>query len=126
MKPLYLEFVNTGIANRFDFGDYETIEMNWRLKMYPQIFYNALMHEIGHENGNNTLKDFWHDITAKTPGMFSFTRNHISSWTQFLPVYWSLRHKKIIYDWNRILDVIMIGSMAYAVYWLLILLGWML
>ncbi len=118
-KPLYLEFVNTGIANKFDFGKYEVIEMNKHLKKYPELFYSVLMHEIGHQEGKNTLKDFWHDITAKSPGLFSFMRNHISSWTQVLPLYWSSRHKRIIYDWNRIIDTLIIGSIAYTVRWLL-------
>lgn len=126
MKPLYLEFVNTGVADRFEFENYESIEMNWRLKMYPNLFYRALMHEIGHQEGKNTIKDFWHDMKSKTPGLFSFMRNHISSWTIIFPIYYSFKHKKIVYDWNKILDVIMIGSTAYAVYWLLSLLRFIL
>lgn len=126
MKPLYLEFVNTGIANRFDFGDYDLIEMNKNLKKYPKLFYSVLMHELGHDIEKNTIKDFWHDMTSKTPGLFSFMRKHISSWTQILPFYWSYKYKTILYDWSKMVDVIIIGSVAYSVYWVLSLVRWIL
>jgi len=123
MKPLYLKFVNSGVANRFDCGDHDTIEMNKHMKMYPKLFYEVLMHEIGHDEKKNTLTDLWHDMTAKSPGLFSFMRRHPSSLTQLLPIYWSRSHKRILYDTSRITDVIMIGAMAYSVYWFLSLLG---
>ena len=119
MKPLYLKFVKNGIANRFDNGDHDLIEMNENLKMYPKMFYSVLMHEIGHDEKKNTLTDLWHDMTAKSPGLFSFMRRHPSSLTQLLPIYWSRSHKRILYDTSRIIDIIMIGAMAYSVYWFL-------
>jgi len=122
MKPLYLEFVNGGVANRFDNGDHDLIEMNKHMKMYPEIFYSVLMHEIGHDEKKNTLTDLWHDMTAKSPGLFSFMRRHPSSLTQLLPIYYSRKRKKIIYDTSKIIDIIMIGAMAYSVFWLLKLL----
>ena len=121
MKPLYLEFVDGGVANRFDNEDYDLIEMNKHLKLYPEIFYSILMHEIGHDEKKNTLTDLWHDMTAKSPGLFSFMRRHPSSLTQLLPIYYSRRRKRIIYDTNRMIDYVMIGSMAYFVYWFLTL-----
>ena len=121
MKPIYLKFVNGGVANRFDCGDYDMIEMNKHLKMYPKIFYSILMHELGHDEKKNTLTDLWHDMTAKSPGLFSFMRRHPSSLTQLLPIYYSRSHKRILYDVSRIIDVVMLGAMAYSVYWLLTL-----
>ena len=37
MKPLYLKFVNKGVANRFDLGDSDLIEMNKNLDEITDI-----------------------------------------------------------------------------------------
>jgi hypothetical protein len=123
MKPLYLKFVKNGVANRFEYDTHDLIEMNENLKLYPEIFYSVLMHELGHKEKMNTVNDLWHDMTAKSPGLFSFMRRHPSSLTQLLPVYYSRSHKQIIYDTSRIADVLIMGSIAYFVYWLLSLVG---
>ncbi len=38
MKPIWIELVNSGVANRFENEDHELIEMNWRLTMYPELY----------------------------------------------------------------------------------------
>jgi len=123
VKPLWIELVDTGVANRFDLDDEERIEVNWRLTDYPELYKKVLSHEVGHQEGRATLKDFWHDMKSKTPGLFSFIKNNPSSWNQLLPIYWSIRHKKLIIDWNRLIDYVIIGSIAIGVYWLLLIIG---
>jgi len=119
MKPLYLKFVNKGIANRFDFGDYEVIEMNWRIKQYPEFFNEVLMHELAHDEDNSTLKDFTLDMKSKTPGVFKFMINHISAWTQIIPFYYDLRKNKIVYDVSNIVSWIMIAGITTIIYFLM-------
>ena len=91
--------------------------------MYPELFYNVLMHELVHTDDKTIIDDFKHDMKSRTPGLFRFMRKHISAWTQLLPIYWSISKKRFIYDLNRIIDIIIIGATAYSVYWLLSLLG---
>jgi len=116
MKPVWIELVNSGVANRYSFEDHELIEMNWRLTNYPDLYYNVYQHEIGHENGEFKREDFMHDMKSRTPGLFNFMRHHISSWTQVLPFYWSFKKKQIIYDWSAIISWWMLIATVYVVY----------
>ena len=126
MKPLYLEFVNTGIANRFDFGDYDLIEMNKNLKKYPKLFYPVLIHEINHGE-SSSLDDFKHDMKSKTPGLFRFMIKHPLALTQVLPFYWDMRRNKVVYDISYIASWIMIAVVASGSYFLTrLLMGWIL
>ena len=123
MKPLYLKFVNTGIANRFEFEDHEVIEMNWRIKLYPKFFNEVLMHELAHDEDNSTLKDFTLDMKSRTPGVFKFLKNHITGWVQVLPFYYDIRKNKVVYDISAITSWIMILAVIAVVYFLM---GWLL
>lgn len=122
MKPLYLDFVNTGVANRYEFDDYELIEMNKRMKLYPRVFYTVLMHELEHEAGDYKLKDLVHDMKAKTPGLFYFMRKHITAWTQILPCWWDTKRKVLVYDVSVIFSWIVIAIVAYLIY---MFFGWL-
>lgn len=128
MKPLFLKFVNKGVANRFELKDHDLIEMNWRLKMYPELFYRVLIHELKHGEENNTIDDLAHDMKSRTPGLFKFMRNHISTWTQLLPFYWDRKKKLFIYDYNAIASWIIMLSIMVCIYLLMplivLLLGW--
>lgn len=119
MKPLYIKWVNTGVANRFDEGDFEVIEMNWRLKMYPDLFNEVLMHEVNHQEDEFSKKDLIHDMTSKTKGLFGFMKKHISSWTQLFPIYWHFKRKTIVYDWSAITTCFILLGCAYATFWFL-------
>jgi len=123
MKPIWIDLVNSGVANRFSFKDYESIEMNWRLTNYPSLYRRVFEHEIKHESGKYKAKDFIHDMKSKTPGLHKFMRNHISSWTQILPVYWDKKRKLVVYDVSNIfLWVVGFFSCAgiyYGLRWLL-------
>ncbi len=123
MKPLYLKFVNIGVANRFELEDHELIEMNHRLKMYPELFYEVLIHEVGHIDGNYKPMDFIHDMKSRTPGLFKFMGNHISAWTQVLPLYWDNKRKMIIYDISAIASWTMIIALSLGIF---LSLGWIL
>ena len=129
MKQLYLDFVDRGVANRFEFDDHELIEMNKNLRQHPKLFYHILMHELGHGE-TNSLEDFKHDMKAKVPGLFKFMANHISTWTQVLPFYWDLRRNKIVYDVSYIASWIMITGITVIIYfllrWIYFLLRWIL
>lgn len=122
MKPIWIELVNKGVANRFEFEDYELIEMNWRLTMYPKLYQEVYQHELSHNDGDYTTKDFSHDMKSRTPGLFKFMRNHISSWTQVLPFYYDLRKNKLVYDISSIVSWIFIAAVATGIY---LVLGWM-
>lgn len=123
MKPLYLEFVNSGVANRFDLGEYEVIEMNHRLKLYPGLFFKILDHELEHSEGKFKTKDLIHDMKSKTPGLYKFMFNHISAWTQILPFYYDRKRKLMVYDITTITSwVLMLGIFIgsyYLLRWLL-------
>jgi len=121
MKPIWIELVNSGIANRFEFDDYELIEMNWRLTKYPELYCNVYQHEIGHDDGKYKTEDFVHDMKSKTPGLFKFMSNHISAWTQLFPIYWDRKRKKIVYDWSSIISWWLLIGTAIVVYFVI---GW--
>lgn len=126
MKPLYLKFVNGGVANRFDCGDHDLIEMNKNLKKYQKLFYAVLMHELGHGD-NSDLEDFKHDMKAKTPGLFKFMIKHPSALKQVLPFYWDMRRNKIVYDISYIASWIMIVVITSVVFFLMkFIMGWVL
>ena len=122
-KPIYIEFVESGIANRFEFDDHSLIEMNKRLKMYPELFNAVLMHELGHDD-STALEDFKHDMKSKTPGVFKFMLNHISAWTQILPFYWDMRRNKLVYDISYIASWFMIAAITIGVFFLMKWLLW--
>jgi hypothetical protein len=117
-KPIYIKFVNLGIANRFEFEDHSLIEMNKRLKMYPELFNAVLMHELGHDD-STTMEDFKHDMKSKTPGLFRFMSRHLSAWTQILPFYWDIKRNKLVYDISYIASWFMIAGTALAVFFLM-------
>jgi len=123
MKPIWIDLVNSGVANRFELEDHELIEMNWRLTLYPKLYRHVFEHEMGHDMGKFKTKDFVHDMTSRTPGLFKFMRNHISSWTQFLPAYWDIRRNQLVYDISTTVSWILIGVTTTLIYmglrWLL-------
>jgi len=124
-KPVWIELVNTGVGARYELEDSELIEVNWRLVNYPELYFKVLKHEIGHEDGKMTLKDFGHDMSSRTPGLFKFMKKHISSWTILLPIYYSKRHKTMIYDWNTIISWFILFGMAGGIYYSLnIIMSW--
>lgn len=111
--------MNTGIANRFDLGNYELIEINKRLRLYPELFYTVLMHELEHEEGKYRFKDFFHDMKSRTPGLFGFMRKHISAWTQILPFYYHTRFNQLVYDISSIVSWIMIALITTGVFFIM-------
>ena len=119
MKPLWIELVNNGVGNRFEFDDHELIEMNWRLTMYPELYHRVLKHELGHDDDKNRFSDFFHDMKSRTPGLFKFMLHHVSSWTQLLPLYWDRKRHKLVYDLSCISSWIMIFGIAIGLFYLL-------
>ncbi len=119
MKPLWIELVNTGVANRFEFEDHELIEMNWRLTMYPKLYRKVFEHEIKHNDGSYKFKDLVHDMWSRTPGLFKFMTEHISSWTQMLPFYWGGKDRGLVYDVSNIVGWVMIAGVAAVIFFLL-------
>jgi hypothetical protein len=118
MKPLWIELVTDGVANRFDMGDYELIELHYKLTEYPKLYYNILQHELSHADGDFKSEDLIHDLKSKTPGLFKFMRENPSTWNQVLPLYYNKRRKSWIYDWSAITSWLMIGSIATVFYWI--------
>lgn len=114
---MWIELVDKGVANRFDFEDYELIEMNWRLTNYPKLYYNIFQHEIIHKDGEYKFHDFVHDMMSRTPGLFKFMSNHISSWTQLLPFYWDRNRGQVVYDISAIISFVLIIGTATLIYY---------
>ena len=123
MKPIWVELVDKGVANRFDFGDHEVIEINKRMLDYPELYNRILKHEFEHEDGSFKLKDLKHDMLSRTPGLWKFMRENPSAWYQVLPFYFDTNRKKVVYDWSTIFSWVVIFGMAYGIYSLL---GWLL
>ena len=121
MKPIWIELVNKGVANRFELEDEEIIEINWRLNLYPELYTKILKHELEHEDGVYQTKDFFHDMKTRTPGLFKFMKNHISSWTQLLPFYYDRKKKAWVYDITTIISWGMLFGTAWVIY---IMLRW--
>ncbi len=119
MKPVWVELVNTGVANRFEFDDHELIEMNWRLTKYPKLYHTVFLHEMKHSDGKFKPRDLMHDMKARTPGLFKFMSNHISSWTQILPFYWDKKRKQLVYDISTIASWIMIAGITTGMFFFL-------
>ncbi len=117
IKPIWLELVNTGVANRFEEEDRELIEINWRLTKYPELYQRVFLHEMGHNNGDYKSGDLIHDMKSQTPGLFTFMSKHISSWTQLFPIYWDKNRKTIVYDWSAIVSWVLFFATAYLIYW---------
>jgi len=119
MKPLWIELVSDGVANRFELEDCELVEMNWRLTEHPLLYRRVYEHEISHQDGNFKSKDFIHDMKSRTPGLFNFMLHNKSTWIQLLPIYYSKRRKAWVYDYSAISSWLMIGSIGLCVYWFL-------
>lgn len=122
-KPLWIELVNTGIANRFESDDHELIELNWRLTKYPDLYAEVMKHELSHDDKKSSIEDIIYDMTSRTPGLFKFMRNHLSAWTQVLPIYWDSKRKSIIRDNSMIVSWIVLlcitSGLFYFLRWLL-------
>ena len=123
MKQVKIKFVDLGVANRFDMGDYEVVEMNWRLKNYPDLYNRILQHEMGHEEGGFKFKDLKHDMLSRTPGLFKFMLHNPSALWQLMPIYYDTDKRKIVYDVSSIVSWLMVVCMATSVYYVL---GWLL
>ena len=117
MKPIWIELVNSGVANRFEFTDHELIEVNWRLTQYPKLYHIILQHEFKHDEGDYQTHDFFHDMTSRTPGLFKFMMDNPSSLTQLLPIYWDRNRKKLVYDISSILSWLMILGLMVGIFY---------
>jgi len=98
-KPIYLNFVDKGIANRFDYGSWEEIEVHKHLLKYPKLYEGLLKHEFSHQEGNHKLADLMLDIKydgIPKPGFYKFLFKTPGAWWQLSPVW--IRNKTIIWD----------------------------
>lgn len=110
MNVTYSEW---GLANRYD----NEIELNVGLKEYPELHDKILKHELGHEAGSFTLKDFKHDLTDTKVNILhlaKFMWKYPKSISQLMPIY---KHKN--YGW--VYDVSLI--FLYSFFGLVILIG---
>lgn len=119
MKPLWIDLMGSGVANRYEFEDHELIEVNWRLTNYPNLYAQVMKHELEHDDGKYSAKDFIHDMKSRTPGLFKFMINNPSSWNQILPFYWSFKRKQLIYDWSGIFSWTLMIGISTAIFFFL-------
>ena len=119
MKPIWIELVNGGVANRFSLPDEELIEINYRLTEHPKLYRAILKHELGHDENSFTAKDLKHDMFSQTPGLWKFMIKNPSTWIQLLPIYYDRKRKSFVYDWSAIVCWWMLIGFAWTTYWLL-------
>lgn len=96
-ESIKLNFVNWGVANRFD----DEIEMNKALMDYPNLFQDILIHELGHTKDNSFIVDLKHDLTPRINSneMIKFMLTHPKSLTQLFPIYFT-KKRGFVYDIN--------------------------
>lgn len=98
-----ISYVKWGLANRFDDG----IEMNEALKKDRRLHDAILDHELGHKKKNTFKQDLVHDLTPinrlDQRDLLVFMIKNPRTLTQLLPIYWSPKRRRIIYDLNMIL-----------------------
>lgn len=115
----WIELVDKGVANRFNYDDENIIEVNWRLSQHPELFSKILEHELEHVDGRYKFKDLLLDFKTRTPGLHKFMLNHISTWTQVLPFYYDKKKKSFVYDISVIANWIFVVVTAYLIFKLL-------
>ena len=97
-----IRYVNTGIANNFD----THIEINENLKKYPNLLEPILKHELSHDKGRWSKKDFKLDFFSKSGvnsmELFKFMFKHPKSFSQLLPVIYR-KKKGFIIDINLLI-----------------------
>ena len=109
MIPIH--YVKWGLANRFD----DSIELNEALKSDRRLHDAILSHELGHKDDNTFKQDLIHDLTPintlSQKELLIFMIKNPRTLTQLLPIYWSPRRKKLIYDLNMVIiySVVLVG-----------------
>ena len=96
-----IEYVDWGIANNF--GTH--IEMNKKLKDYPDLHSAILQHELRHTNKIFSKKDLLNDlkpIKIKPGRLLNFMIRNPKSFWQFLPFYYTKKYG-LVYDINLML-----------------------
>jgi len=93
-------YTKWSLANRFD----DSIELNENLRKYPELQAQLLNHELKHTDKKFTIYDLKHDLSSNQDidhrKLLFFMLKHPKSLSQFLPLYWSPKRKKLIYDLN--------------------------
>lgn len=109
-----IEYVKSGIANNF--GD--VIELHEGLKEYPELERALLDHERKHTNNPRfNSVDFAHDMMPtkiKHLQLLKFMIKNPSSFSQFLPIYYTKRwgwvyDKNLIFLYTIIIILLTIG-----------------
>jgi len=98
-KGLKIELVDHGIASRID----DTIEVNRALTtdMWEDLYASILEHELQHDSGMTTLKDFKLDIFQQHKDIFKFMYLNKNSWTVMKPISkrgedWIINHTLLV------------------------------
>lgn len=111
-----INYVKYGLANNY--GDY--IELNENLKKYPELHDFVLNHELGHTDKYFSWQDLKHDLNPSTSHhnkLIQFILRHPSTWTQFLPFYYS-RSKGFVYDLNLIIVYTIFLIIIFISFWI--------
>lgn len=99
---MHVVYVNHGIGNRF--GD--VIELNERLREYPELHRAILNHELKHKvDAGFTKKDLIIDLTetgVNKVQLLKFMIHNPKSFSQFLPFYFT-KNRGFVYDINLII-----------------------
>lgn len=98
-------YTQWGLANRFYNPD--SIELNENLKDHPKLQAQLLDHEFKHTNKKFTFYDFKHDLASQQQldykTLLVFMIKHPKTFSQFLPFYYNMKRKEVIYDLNLML-----------------------
>ena len=115
MIPVH--YVRWGLANRFD----DSIELNEALKGDMRLHDAILDHALGHQDNNTFKQDLVHDLTPintlSQKELLIFMLKKPRTLTQLLPIYWSPRRKKLIYDLNMVIIYsVVLGGLALLIF----------
>lgn len=105
-KHIWIKFNEKGIANRFDYGDWEEIHIHRNLLKYPSLYNKTLKHEFSHNPGPYSFKDAKVDFGSKDTSLpqnelKEFIKENPSSLWQFSPV-WNYEGNWVV-DWSALI-----------------------
>jgi hypothetical protein len=101
-------YVNYGISSSYD----DVIEMNEKLNKYPILKQKILEHELRHENGRYTKKDFKNDFQAKNSSFFDslkFAFKNPEAIINYFPFMYSYHKKVMTYNSSALYPFIYFG-----------------
>ena len=119
MSDFEVEFVKWGWADRYPGKNKDTLCINRNFKKYPDMLKKIIKHELSHDHGKNTTKDFMIDLTIGSQISFYdqllFMIKCPTTMAALLPVRYS-KKRGLIVDLNGIywwVGILAVGMLAW-------------